>query len=665
MISATGNNTIDALAYSSWRSQAHTPAKLSYSFLQRVPFDASSDDSNGFAPMTAQQQQAVREAMAQWAAVANLTFTEHSANGDIQIGTNDQGKQSSGYAYFPNGYSPVTLYTNNQDSYNSVFTAGSYGPTVLLHELGHTLGLKHPGNYNSTGSSVSGPYLPSATDNSDYTVMAYPTGAGHDETGLYNVTPMLYDIQAIQYLYGANMAYHAGADTYTFNGNSAVQCVWDGGGDDTFDFSGCGDLVTIDLRAGHFSSSGYGYGNISIAYNVVIERAQAGFGGSVVYANDAGNTLLGGQGADTFYQGAGDDRIDGGGGSDSVVFGKAMAGYLLSDAGGVWTVRGEGSDVLSNVEQLQFADASVRLADLPQQAVAVADQRVEAGNSFSLELGNTGLVRGGQTLKLGATQSSGAALPAWLSFDADSGVFSGLPGAADVGVLSLRLSASNGAGVIVDEFALAVDARGNLQTGGDGNDTLRAGVGSELINGGGGTDTVLYAGAKANYTVQRSLTGFLITDQVGGGGVDSLLAVERVRFADAALAFDNDLHATQTYRLYGAAFGREPEAQGLGFYLVALDGGLALSKVAEGFVTSPEFLRRYGVNLSDQGYVTQLYQNVLHRAPEQAGLEFHLHSLAGGMSRGTLLTNFSESPEYVASLVGVMPAALDYLPYGA
>jgi len=156
----TGNNSIDALVYSSWARRPGTAVSLTYSFMTAAPTDGSIEDVRGFAPLTTEQQTAARAELAVWATVANITFKEVTSGGNIQLGSNDQGKQSSGYAYLPNGSDPTYLFLNNTDSSNTRYGAGSFGTSVLLHELGHTLGLKHPGDYDSTGSAIDGPFLP-------------------------------------------------------------------------------------------------------------------------------------------------------------------------------------------------------------------------------------------------------------------------------------------------------------------------------------------------------------------------------------------------------------------------------------------------------------------------------------------------------------------------
>lgn len=528
--STTGNNSIDSLVYSSWASSPGRAVSLTYSFMTAAPSDGSADDVNGFVPMSFALKQAVRTALASWSAVANIKFSEVLWDGDIQLGTNDQGNQSSGYAYLPNGSDPTYLFTNNTDSSNSDFTPGSYGPAVLIHELGHTLGLKHPGNYNSTGGTINGPFLPAATDNLDYSQMSYNTGAGYELNHNYGITPALYDIQAIQYLYGANMTYHTGNDSYSFVKNSPLQCIWDAGGTDTFNFSGCTDAVIINLNAGSFSSTSLGYNNISIAYNVKIEGAVAGSGGSTIYANNSGNTITGGIGADIIYEGAGSDTIAGNGGVDTVVFSGAYSHYALSGSIAGMVVTGDGTDRLSGIEILQFSDRTVDLSTV-----------------------------------------------------------------------------------------------GQFINGSAANDKLVAGNGNDFINGGAGFDSLNFSGARSNYTVVASGSDFVVTDNSGSGGQDTLSGVERLYFGSGnAVALDIGRYQIggEAYRLYQAAFHRAPDLGGLGFWIKALDLGYTLTQVADQFVISPEFVRTYGANLSDTEFVNQVYRNVLGREPDAGGAQF-------------------------------------------
>jgi hypothetical protein len=196
-------------------------------------------------------------------------------------------------------------------------------------------------------------------------------------------------------------------------------------------------------------------------------------------------------------------------------------------------------------------------------------------------------------------------------------------------------------------------------TGGDGNDTFTGSGGNDTLDGGAARDTAVYAGARANFTITRTATGYTVTDKTGAEGTDTLLNIERLQFADAKVAIDVAGNGGEAYRLYQAAFNRTPDKAGLGYHIGNLDKGISLHDVALGFVTSPEFASTYG-NLDNTGFVTQLYQNVLHRAPEAAGLAYHVGNLASGASRADVLIGFSESAENQTALIGVIQNGMEY-----
>ncbi|USX11500.1 DUF4214 domain-containing protein [Oxalobacteraceae bacterium OTU3CAMAD1] len=561
-----GTNSIDALYYKSWAAFTQTPITLTYSFLKASPADATARDALGFAPMTAAQQAATKVAMAAWSAVANITYTEVASGGILGIATNDQGNESGGYAGYPNGTRPIYLYTNNTGDYNFKFADGDYGRDVLLHELGHMLGLKHPGDYSKDAMPHhQGPFLPTWSDNKDYTVMSYNDGAGRALHGNYGISPMLYDIQLVQLLYGANMSYHAGADRYSFVKDSAPQCIWDAGGTDTLDFSSCTDSVVINMNAGTFSSTAPGYDNVSIAYNVTIERAVAGSGGSIIHGNDAGNVITGGIRADNIHLGGGSDTVNGGGGADIVYFERALDSYTVHGDGKVLTVKGQGTDTLNNIPTVYFSDLII-----------------EASKYISI-----------------------------------------------IG-------------------------------GGDGDDAFRAGTGAELFTGGAGVDAVSYSRGRDNFTISAIRSAFTVSDKGGSGGLDVVAGVERLKFSDGSgVALDIDGAAGQTYRLYQAAFNRTPDQGGFSFWLDKMDDGLGLVSMAQFFLNSAENVATYGT-LTDAQFVGQVYTNVLHRQPDAGGLDFYLKGLAAGLTRATVLADFSESAENQAAVIGSITNGINY-----
>ena len=111
---------------------------------------------------------------------------------------------------------------------------------------------------------------------------------------------------------------------------------------------------------------------------------------------------------------------------------------------------------------------------------------------------------------------------------------------------------------------------------------------------------------------------------------------------------------------YKAAFDRVPDIGGLGYQMHDLDVGFALTRVAGNFIASPEFQSTYG-NVDNSQFVTLLYNNVLDRAPEDAGLAYHVNRLATGATRADVLIGFSESPENQANVIGAIEYGMIYV----
>jgi hypothetical protein len=198
------------------------------------------------------------------------------------------------------------------------------------------------------------------------------------------------------------------------------------------------------------------------------------------------------------------------------------------------------------------------------------------------------------------------------------------------------------------------DPTPNTINGTSGNDVLTGTSANDVINGLAGLDTVVYADARTNY-IHQTNGQITVTDLRGNTGVDTLNAVERVQFADETLAFDADGNAGQVYRLYQAAFDRTPDTGGLTGWVNYMDNGASLLNVATSFIASPEFATLYGTNPSSETFVINLYNNVLHRAPDADGKAYWVNQIDSHLqTEAQVLTGFAESPENQAALIGVI-----------
>lgn len=176
---------------------------------------------------------------------------------------------------------------------------------------------------------------------------------------------------------------------------------------------------------------------------------------------------------------------------------------------------------------------------------------------------------------------------------------------------------------------------------------------------------VIFSGVIANYTITKTDAGYTIADTTGAEAPRTVAATARLRFADVSMAFDAAGNPGQAYRLYRAAFAREPDAAGLGYWLGVLDQGTYLLGMAEGFTASSEFKGLYANAATNRDIVAQYYVNVLKRPGEPAGLDYWTGIL--DEKKDTLagvLRNFSEGPENKAGTAAAIAAGIRYIEYG-
>ncbi|OYU70712.1 MAG: hypothetical protein CFE28_12360 [Alphaproteobacteria bacterium PA2] len=397
----------------------------------------------------------------------------------------------------------------NAEHVSESFTAGTYNYIALVHELGHAIGLNHP----FEGSNP----LPAEWDNKRYSIMSYTdideyvvSFERRADNLLYGLrpwvnptTPMSFDIQVAQQIYGAETLAGAGADTYTFNQSSPTfETIYDPSGMDTIDLSTHTRASILNLTPGTWSSVDYFKISDQIAYwqaqfptysgsyiaslfsdaskvyewknnvfimaNTTIETVKAGSGADSITSNAADNSIFGGAGNDTITDPSGSNYLRGDDGNDSLSGGTGfddINGNMGNDtarggAGADWVVGGKDNDVLYG----------------------------EAGND--IVYGNLGddtcygddgndTIRGGQA----DDWVIGGAGNDWLSGDRGGDAVSGGPG-ADI------FHSSSGAGIdrVVD-FSLAEGDRVLLDPG--TAYTLRQSGADTIVDMGNGDQVIL------------------------------------------------------------------------------------------------------------------------------------------------------------------------------
>jgi serralysin len=429
-VGLTGEQNIDGLLYGTRWSGA-----ITYSFPDaRADYEVTySEADNGFGAVSFNQQQAARyilEGTSPYSGGPKMTltafesFTEAtisdagSDGADIRIAKSSEASPTA-YAYIPHSsYYGGDVWFGTSSDYSNP-RVGNYQYATMLHELGHALGLKHGHTADGLGSIA----LSADRDSMEFSVMTYRPYIGAsstrgytNETYGYAQTYMMYDIAALQQLYGADFTTNSGSTVYSWsavtgetfvNGvgqgapgtgtggssNRIFETIWDGGGIDTYDLSNYTTNLAIDLNPGSWSlfsaaqraNLGDGHYARANVFNALqfqgdsrslIENAIGGSGADTIVGNMADNRLTGG---------AGNDLLEGSGGANTAVYSGNFSDYHWSQNADssltIWDVRAgsaDGIDTLRNIQYLAFRDQTIAVAD----HLGTVDTSVDTGNAY-------------------------------------------------------------------------------------------------------------------------------------------------------------------------------------------------------------------------------------------------------------------------------------------
>jgi len=305
---------------------------------------------------------------------------------------------------------------------NADVTGNHFGSdefSTIIHEIGHTLGLKHGHETSPNGA------LARAFDNHQFSVMTYRTYTdspldpiSREADGSSPQSYMMFDISALQSMYGANFSRLGKADTYRWDAtgqqllddrpapntgvaanNKIFSTIWTQGAASTYDLSNFSQDQVDDLRPGKWlvfsnnqladlklgsaSPEFKAEGNIynALLYKDDLRSAIAnlttGTGNDTLIGNDRDNVLKADSGNDIIVTAGGNDTVSGGAGADSMHFG-----------GGYSTLRDSVADLNGDV-----------VRDFGFGAVDVLGVRL-GWNSISIASDQTTITAGASTVDL-------------------------------------------------------------------------------------------------------------------------------------------------------------------------------------------------------------------------------------------------------------------------
>ncbi len=280
----------------------------------------------GWVPANQQMIAASKEIFSQLEKVLNIELEQvDTVNGinNVVISQSIQG-ETSGFSYFPNTYYELgsDIFISKDYSNPSTFPNGltNYDYEVLLHEIGHALGLKHPFEADSVNTTILNDY----EDQTKFTAMSY-----NNNSDTFDGTYRPLDWMTLTKLYGVASTFNSDNNEYSFNDLTGTFII-DANGIDIINASTSMSDIYLDLRSGMQSYEGQksnfvtAANQLTISHGSDIENITTGFGDDTIVGNHLSNLIISGSGHDAIFGGEGSDIIYPGSGQDAVDLSEAV-----------------------------------------------------------------------------------------------------------------------------------------------------------------------------------------------------------------------------------------------------------------------------------------------------------------------------------------------------
>jgi hypothetical protein len=343
--------------------------------------------------------QVVQAAFDAWEAVINVNFefqgtyvdfTNPSADIVVTIGDSSffSNPSTVGMGIFPNQwvadqflsqygltryYYPHPegdLFFNIDHPVTDYYNLGSDFFHVVLHEIGHAIGLKHPHDNGLAGYPTYAEAGYDEYDNGYLTLMSYEETSPNWQYG-WASTPLPLDILAAQEIYGINPNTNTGDSHHYLYDDGLLRTIYDVSGFDTLDAYYINHGVLINIEKGWWSDLG-NFSTVFIDANSEIENAYGTDWADTIYGNELDNFL---------YGRGGDDMIYGGDGIDYAFYDFRRFDYDITRTSiNTYEVQNQYyTENLQDVEGLAFTDYYVNLTvqDSASSIVASALQQLQ------------------------------------------------------------------------------------------------------------------------------------------------------------------------------------------------------------------------------------------------------------------------------------------------